>query len=560
LLVSIYSTEPSINDALSTLRKFWESLTEHTRYSGISRLDTVESVMVSLCARQDNEAEGMHSTRELWTNFSKQRPDSVAFVSMTKSLGSYYADNNQRDEFDTICRVFDDVYREDPQLSREKQLAQDRSKTLEALYDRAGLDSSRLLKLNRALRFIDENLYPIIYYAHHLLRNPGNRDGSTLDRMLKDSLRMLRHCVATDERFLGKLNRQTLENDLLLDAYVKFLDALTLSEQFDKSDALRLDIMVTLALLYLRGEQVDRGMRMLTEVAEVVVLAQGQAAPDLVLVGFNITVCLRSHGNFGPRHPLLVQHIQPIQFGIHKQTAKELVEVLFDYLLLETTTAVDPESRLVWRIRHGYEEYLFEEVCATDRTDRLKSMYESFWAQRLSSWTTDEMSEMGLKLAKGYLKQGRPSDAIIVAEEVVQHESLSPGSPRMFYTASNTLSFIYTSQGDYEKSLKIHSDILYNYGRNRDNHYFTQMNLKGRALERLGRWSEAETLYDKMGYDLQKLWGNNRTLIKRKLGNILEWSEQSKWRKMDLAAPQTKEDLPVLQLEWNLALGIRSDY
>jgi len=128
-----------------------------------------------------------------------------------------------------------------------------------------------------------------------------------------------------------------------------------------------------------------------------------------------------------------------------------------------------------------------------------------------------------------YLKQGRGSDAEFVADKVVSHESLSKGpTSSECIKASNSLSFIYTAQGKYERSLEIHTKILDQLELTGSSSalariIYEQLNLKGRALERLGRWREAEMFYDQLEAEIARSWAQTSPeMIERKLWNILQ--------------------------------------
>jgi hypothetical protein len=87
-------------------------------------------------------------------------------------------------------------------------------------------------------------------------------------------------------------------------------------------------------------------------------------------------------------------------------------------------------------------------------------MMEQFWADKNSRWTEEKTSKLGLRLARIYLSEGRFVEAEQLAEEVIIYESRKTSSRNLFFDASDMLSFIYTAQGQLEKSLKINSDII----------------------------------------------------------------------------------------------------
>lgn len=162
-------------------------------------------------------------------------------------------------------------------------------------------------------------------------------------------------------------------------------------------------------------------------------------------------------------------------------------------------------------------------LCQDRDYPRLKTLYESSWEKRPHAWRSKAISRIGLALSEYYYAYESKSRAKQICNEFCSHDALVFGGiSRQTLSACNLLSEFFTTEDDHEASLKIHSDLAEKidsrqrddgcYGEgansirrtfrhsqhwvNAENEYYSeQVNLKGRALQRLGRWEEAEKLY-----------------------------------------------------------------
>lgn len=531
-LQSIYWNEASSNGDMQTYQDFWESVVEKRGYHSKS-LDTMEAAMISACIKEDSSNDGVNALRVLWDTTRKIRPKSKAFLSMTKTLGSHYASTDQVREFHIICRGLDGAPERRLSSSESSEFGDERTETLSDLYQQIGLKLSLQLDVNKALRIIDWTLLAKIRAAESVWTE-DNKDRFL--ELIKPCVQGLRDQVETDELFLNFVGRQDLENFLLKEAYMRVLDIVNSAEEYGHSHPGRIAVENHIARLHLRTGDIDKAMELLSGLAETLMNPDQISSRLLFLIGFEVTESLygRSHLPRDVCIPL------PISFGVHENMAKDLQRRLLT-LLFATRNLLPVGHSSMWKFQHSYENLLLHD----HDEEKLLALFEQFWADRLSSWTDEETRKLGIKLANLHLKQGRASPAEFVADEVVRHVSSTDGpTSSECIEASNALSFIYTAQGCYEKSLDIHSKILDRLqSRSRSSStafqggfhgkfYYTQLNLKGRALERLGQWQEAEKCYDQLEAEIHRSWGHDLDIIKRKLGNILEWKSQSRFRRV----------------------------
>ena len=164
-LQSIYWKGVSGPGNLLACQDFWRSVVKKREYKSKS-LESMEVRMVSACIKDKHSNNGdFRALRALWDTAREIRPQSKAFFSMTKSLGSHYASTNQMNEFTITCRGFDDAL-EGKWSSSE--LTTERTETLSGLYQQVGLEPEHQVDINKALRIIDRGFLANIVKAESI--------------------------------------------------------------------------------------------------------------------------------------------------------------------------------------------------------------------------------------------------------------------------------------------------------------------------------------------------------------------------------------------------------
>jgi tetratricopeptide (TPR) repeat protein len=166
-----------------------------------------------------------------------------------------------------------------------------------------------------------------------------------------------------------------------------------------------------------------------------------------------------------------------------------------------------------------------------DRRDytAVRDMYESLWQDRPHAWESKCLSRIGLVLAEDCFVRGLMMEAIQRASEVLSRNTTFFGSTdRETIAASNLMSEFYTGRGQYEKSLQIHTRMVQLLEENgaSGQKYTEQVNLKGRALQRLGQWKDAERVYNRLWNHLAK--DIPIAYFARKSENLRVWEERAR--------------------------------
>lgn len=165
-----------------------------------------------------------------------------------------------------------------------------------------------------------------------------------------------------------------------------------------------------------------------------------------------------------------------------------------------------------------------------DKEDLL-STYEEFYQHRSHplAWTESKASAIGRVLAGLYFTSGREILALETISEIVRHDEREYGPIDGNTVASyNVKSDFHFERKNYKAALAIHENILRNFsqgwsGRVDFMEMLHQFHMKGRALQRLGRWTEARGLYDEAFQMSSRLYGPSG-FYKHKLDNIRQWS------------------------------------
>jgi tetratricopeptide (TPR) repeat protein len=204
---------------------------------------------------------------------------------------------------------------------------------------------------------------------------------------------------------------------------------------------------------------------------------------------------------------------------------------------------------------HYYAEFLKE----LNRPEEACAVFEKAWEMRPSrtSWDQKAISSIGLSLAKAYYGLGRQIEAIDLLTTICDHDELAYGcTDKTSLESLNQLSRYFSEQKKYQLALDIHNKVLaaadvaffgissvdisprnlrragrgsaaaYRSGRllapPGHSVVIEQFNMKGRALQRLGRWDEARSVYDEAFQKCNSYYGP-RGWYPRKADNIRAW-------------------------------------
>ncbi|KAH7398581.1 hypothetical protein BKA66DRAFT_453414 [Pyrenochaeta sp. MPI-SDFR-AT-0127] len=204
-----------------------------------------------------------------------------------------------------------------------------------------------------------------------------------------------------------------------------------------------------------------------------------------------------------------------------QQLAVELMEHVFqrcrERLPLDTPLTYDVLKDLIrlWRAQQSAELFT------------IRKLYQSIWEGVPSAWTTQALSCIGLLVSLDAFESGRQQDALGIALRICSHDELTYGWKLQTFDSWNVVSYYYSASNEHEQAYKIHSRILpmakkHSYSPALDRRVHQQTNLLGRALQRMGRWLEAQKVY-------QDLWllcsREPEDWMYRKLGNISSWGE-----------------------------------
>jgi tetratricopeptide (TPR) repeat protein len=194
-----------------------------------------------------------------------------------------------------------------------------------------------------------------------------------------------------------------------------------------------------------------------------------------------------------------------------------------------------------------------------NRPEEACAVFEKAWEMRPSrtSWDQKAISSIGLSLAKAYYGLGRQIEAIDLLTTICDHDELAYGcTDKTSLESLNQLSRYFSEQKKYQLALDIHNKVLaaadvaffgissvdisprnlrragrgsaaaYRSGRllapPGHSVVIEQFNMKGRALQRLGRWDEARSVYDEAFQKCNNYYGP-RGWYPRKADNIRAW-------------------------------------
>lgn len=173
-----------------------------------------------------------------------------------------------------------------------------------------------------------------------------------------------------------------------------------------------------------------------------------------------------------------------------------------------------------------------------DKEDLLE-IYKDFYNNHSSqSFTSNEpqTSAIGRTLAQLYFASGHENLALNTISDVISHDERSHGLTHGLTIASyNAKSALLFDRADYQAALHIHEKILRAFAaahttmtgsaalhRADSSDLLRQYHLKGRALQRLGRFAEARGIYDEAFGMSSRLFGP-RGFYEHKLDNIKMW-------------------------------------
>jgi tetratricopeptide (TPR) repeat protein len=163
----------------------------------------------------------------------------------------------------------------------------------------------------------------------------------------------------------------------------------------------------------------------------------------------------------------------------------------------------------------------------------LTEIYQRIWndTASISRWTTPALSDIGILVSLETFIDGQREKAIDMAQMIASNDEIAFGWTAQTYNSYNVLSYYYAASGSYNKVFTLHSRILpiakkNSRGMGLNRHVHEQTNLLGRALENLGRWREAESMYREL-WRMCSAIGPNHWML-RKPGNIASWQELQK--------------------------------
>lgn len=174
-----------------------------------------------------------------------------------------------------------------------------------------------------------------------------------------------------------------------------------------------------------------------------------------------------------------------------------------------------------------------------DKEDLLE-IYKDFYNHSSQSFTSNEprASAIGRTLAQLYFASGHENLALNTISDVISRDERSYGLTHRHTIASyNAKSALLFDRAEYQAALNIHEKILRAFAahtmtttagaatahRADSSELLRQYHLKGRALQRLGRFAEARGIYDEAFGMSSRLFGP-RGFYEHKLDNIKMWS------------------------------------
>lgn len=168
-------------------------------------------------------------------------------------------------------------------------------------------------------------------------------------------------------------------------------------------------------------------------------------------------------------------------------------------------------------------------------------IYKDFYNHSSQSFTSNEprASAIGRTLAQLYFASGHENLALNTISDVISHDERSYGLTHRDTIASyNAKSALLFDRADYQAALNIHEKLLRAFAaahtmtrttagvaaapRPDSSELLRQYHLKGRALQRLGRFAEARGIYDEAFGMSSRLFGP-RGFYEHKLDNIKMW-------------------------------------
>jgi tetratricopeptide (TPR) repeat protein len=162
-----------------------------------------------------------------------------------------------------------------------------------------------------------------------------------------------------------------------------------------------------------------------------------------------------------------------------------------------------------------------------DRYGEIEEIYLNIWNRRdsTSSWRFWEFSGIARDLSEMYFATNRQQEAIDLMTMVARHDELEYGVEGQTVNSYDMLSSFHSARHEYQASLGIHEKLLDVLPKS--SRYWTrELNLRGRALQRLGRWQEATSLYIDLWRECQKTYG---TWVTTRTGNIRQWNKIKQW-------------------------------
>jgi tetratricopeptide (TPR) repeat protein len=274
------------------------------------------------------------------------------------------------------------------------------------------------------------------------------------------------------------------------------------------------------------------------------------------------------------------------------ETAIAHTEEVLRFALDRTKTVLGPEHKLMFEILRD----LFYALMFQDRVHDMEQPLHDVWEARNSktAWASDDISRVGDHLAQIYFESGRCFEAVRIMRQLCQHDEALHGlTAQRTLNRYNRLSSCYSAQNDFAQSLAIHRRALISFGvlavdlgnfdepphmqprrsqptylhgdgsrssfgqedNDGDNRVsfstyrpprarsitlrgwpngdmLKQCNLYGRALQRLGRWEEAERVYQDLWDECRRASAGGQSWMIHKFSNVKAWNEEAKARKV----------------------------
>jgi tetratricopeptide (TPR) repeat protein len=500
-MIRSLASAAAASDRVADLRWTWESLADGSTWRHRDFFRAISQSLVDIyCANGD-----LKTIRDFWVALRKYKATIDIFVELAKSFGGLYAKAGQETELKSLCRTLEDAFRYAVESTHES--------TLRELYDLLNLNSKEERTVNKALSMLDDDT------KFFILRGIDDvwKDVASLQQILDESMLETKAMIEKDSSIRTKRGDE-LYIFLMRDIYVRLRHSIRDHPNFGPLHVCTAVVTNQIADYSIRLGEKNEAFDLLQQLYDRLIDTGGFSSEEMLSLGSAVAKTL---GDFCAYDTT------------ERNQAREMRNKLSMAILTETRKRFSLEDEPLFEYFEDCRQLLLRD----NDHGRLKGLYESFWAKRPHAWTSKGLSRIGLGLAEYYYARESKSHAVRTTKEVCSHDILVFGeTDETTVAAWNLLSEFYTAEDNYEESLMIHSSLMGKIDPDSDRGkglYAQQVNLKGRALQRLGRWEEAEKVY--MGLWRFLARGVPMEFWRNKSQNIQVWKDRAQEREAPTA-------------------------